>query len=183
MWFYKLLIQICQSIGSREGFRPPLSTLSVESGGSKPPRDPTFWQIYTSKLKYKKIKYFSLFLIINKFFFSSIDALISSGIISKWMKQEMNEFIKFNSSSQYRRCVLKSFDISTITEDTIPYINSISVKLSDIRLFLKICLALILFCLIIFVLEILSIIKKNNFYYMYKRMHNIFRFRKRFLTR
>jgi hypothetical protein len=77
----------------------------------------------------------------------------------------MNGFIKPNSSSQYRKCVLKSFDISMITEDTIHNTNSILVKLSDIRLFLKICFALILICLTIFGLEILSIINKTTFYY------------------
>jgi hypothetical protein len=107
----------------------------------------------------------------------SIDAFSSSGLISKWITEEMNGFIKSNSSSQYRKCVLKSFDISIVTENTIHNTDLISVKLSDVRLFLKICFALILFCLIIFGLEILSIIKKNNFYYMYKIMHNIFRLR------
>jgi hypothetical protein len=90
------------------------------------------------------------------------------------MKEEMKGFIESNSSLQYRRCVFKSFDISTIAEDTINNRDSISVKLSDIKLFLKIYFTLILVCLVIFGLEILSIIKEIIFYYLNKRMNKIF---------
>jgi len=107
-----------------------------------------------------------------KIFYIRIDSAHTSGLISKWISDETNEFLKTNDS-QFRRCVMnrvKSFDTALSTEDlipdndSIPGIESVVFKISAMKLFLKIYFSLILFCLSTLMIEIFI---KNLYLFLY----------------